>query len=83
MSDEKNTPPITITKSITLPVSLENFVHRRVKERHHDNVSNYICWLIMKTCDGVICKKIFLKNVQARYPHFFCIPAASTRIIKN
>jgi hypothetical protein len=48
MSDEKTTPPTTITKNITLPISLESFVHRRVKERHHDSVSNYICWLILE-----------------------------------
>jgi hypothetical protein len=31
MSDEKTIPPTTITKNITLPISLESFVHRRVK----------------------------------------------------
>jgi Arc/MetJ-type ribon-helix-helix transcriptional regulator len=37
-----------ITITITLPNSLADYIHERVKEGHFSSVSDYICWLIQE-----------------------------------
>ena len=41
-------PMGTTIISITLPISLAEYVNERVKEGNFNSVSDYICWLIQE-----------------------------------